>query len=361
MTVAELHHYLHQLLEHRASDLHLKVGTVAHLRVDGRLMPLIGGSLTAHDLDEMVEAVLPASKREILAGTGDTDFALSVSGIGRFRVNVHRQRGTYGVVVRCVPPGLPGWEQLGLPPAVRRLADVDSGLILVAGPAGSGRSTTAAMLVDQVNSSRSTSIVTVERPIEVLHPDKRSLVSQREVGEDTTTFADGISRVLRQDCDVLFVSEIPDVPTASALLYAATSGRLVITVIPASTVLDAVSAFIEMFPEAERPAVRRALAACLRGVSVQHLVERNDGRGRVPAVEVLVGTSRVAEVLAAGGPLDGLDKVINEGQYHGMQPMQQSLYDLAVENVVSVQSALRLAISPEDLRIALGRAGLAAS
>ncbi|MGE3324797.1 MAG: type IV pilus twitching motility protein PilT [Acidimicrobiia bacterium] len=359
--MADLHHYLHQLLEHRGSDLHLKVGAVPHVRVDGKLTPLLGNPLSIGDLEAMVDATLPDARRVELDRFGDTDFAISVNGVGRFRVNVHRQRGSYGVVVRCVPPGLPSWDQLGLPVSIRRLVETTSGLVLIAGPAGSGRSTTAAMLLDHVNATRAASIVTFEHPIEVLHPDKRSLVSQREVGADTPGFAEGIMRVIRQDCDVLYVSDVADAAVANGLLVAATSGRLVIAVVTAVSVVNAVSGFLDLFPEADRPVVRRSLGGCLRGVSVQHLVDRTDGRGRVPAVEVMVGTSRVSEVmLEPTKALEQLDRVISEGTYNGMQPMQQSLYELCVENMVSIADALRLASAPEDLRIALEKAGLAA-
>jgi twitching motility protein PilT len=181
------------------------------------------------------------------------------------------------------------------------------------------------------------------------------------VGVDTPSFVDGIHRLLRQDCDVLYVSEFSDPVTAAALLNAAGSGRLVITVTSATSAVGAVAALIDVFPEAERPVIRRTLGTCLRGVCIQHLLERSDGRGRVPAVEVLVGTARVAEVLLEPHrELEQLDKVILDGQYHGMVSMQQSLYDLCVEGAVPVADAMRLAPAPEELRISLHRAGLAA-
>jgi twitching motility protein PilT len=359
--VPDLHHYLHQLLEHRSSDLHLKVGSVAHVRIDGRLTPLFGAPLSVADLAGLVSEAVPASQVGELERNGDVDFAVSVAGVGRFRVNVHRQRGTFGMVVRCVPPGLPSWEQLGLPPSVRRLADADEGLLVLAGPAGSGRSTTAAMLVDHVNSSRSVSIVTVERPIEVLHTDKRSLVVQREVGMDTPSFAEGIRHVLHQDCEVLYVSELSDRSVARSVLSAASSGRLVIVVLSATSAVGAVRAFIELFEDSERNTVRRSLARVLRGVSVQQLVERLDGFGRVPACEVLVATGRVGDILLDPNiALEQLNRVISEGEYHGMRTMQGALYELCVERIVPDSEATRLAPAAEDLRLALHRAGLAA-
>jgi twitching motility protein PilT len=360
--VPDLQHYLHQLLEHRSSDLHLKVGSVPHVRIDGRLTPLLGAPLSVTDLEGLVTETVPHSQVAELERNGDLDFAVSVAGVGRFRVNVHRQRGTLGMVVRCVPPGLPSWEQLGLPPSVRRLADADEGLVVLAGPAGSGRSTTAAMLVDHVNSSRAVSIVTVERPIEVLHTDKRSLVVQREVGMDTPSFFEGIRHVLHQDCEVLYVSELVDRAVARAVLSAASSGRLVIVVLSATSAVGAVRSFIELFEDSERATVRRSLARVLRGVSVQQLVERLDGFGRVPACEVLVATGRVGDILLDPTvALEHLDRVIAEGEYHGMRTMQGALYELCVERIVPDSEATRLAPAAEDLRLALSRAGLSAS
>ena len=275
--MADLGQYLHQLLEHRGSDLHLKVGAVAHVRVDGRLVPLVGASLTASDLEAIALSVIPPDRIGEFERCGDLDFAVGLGGVGRFRLNVHRQRGSYGIVVRCVPPGLPTWEQLGLPASIRRLAEHTAGLILIGGPAGSGRSTTAAMLVDQVNSSRAARVVTIENPIEVLHADKRSIISQREVGGDTPSFVEGLQRLLRQDCDVVYVSEVSDASTAAEVFTVAQSGRLVIAVVTATSVESAINRYVDFFPDLEQQVVRRDLASCLRGVSAQKLLERADG------------------------------------------------------------------------------------
>lgn len=357
--MTDLNAYLDELVRHRASDLHLKVGAPAHLRLDGRLVPVPGPALTASDLDAITLATVPVHRHEDLAEHGEIDFALGVPGVGRFRVHVHRQRGSFGLVVRCVPPGVPSWDLLNLPQGVRRMADYPSGLVIIGSPAGSGRTTTAAALIDQINQTRGGSIVTIEDPIEFLHPDKSSLVTQREVGTDTPSFAEAMSRVNRVDADVVFLSDVPDGATAERVLAAATTGHLVIVTLAAPTVASAIARIVDFFPPQHQSITRQLLGSSLRGVACQRLMERTDGRGRIPAVEVLAGTARSAEIIAhPDNQRDSLERVMSEGHYHGMQTLDQALLGLCREAAINVRDALAVASSPEEFRTALQSIGV---
>jgi len=350
---------LAHLAEQGASDLHLKPGAPPRLRVDGQLQPGAGEPLTAPEVEALARAALDDVRWAELGRSGQTSSGLSVPGLGRFRVAVHRQRGSLAMAVRRVPPEIPDLARLGLPPQVERLADEQRGLLLVSGPPGSGKTTTVAAVLDRINRSRACHILTVEDPIEVLHPDQQAMVTQREVGLDAASYAQAVRGGMRADADVLFVGELLDADTARAALTAAEVGHLVITTMRAAGAVDTVARLLELFPPAEQPAARQALVSVLRGVVSQRLLERADGNGRIAAAEILVGTTKVLDCIAQGGPLEDLERVLQDGQYHGMQTLDQGLYDLVVDGRVSVRDALAASPHPEDLRIALGQAGLA--
>jgi twitching motility protein PilT len=359
--VAELNDLLQHLVAPGASDLHVKVGSPPFVRMDGRLVATSCAPLTPGELELMAAAVLPADKLREFQATHEVDVAHSVPGVGRFRVNVHRQRGSVGLVIRRVPPGRPTFQDLGLPDMVRQLAEETSGLLLIGGPPGSGRTTTAAAMVAHVNATRVASIVTIEDPIEVLHTDERSLVSQREVGADTPTMAEGMRRMLRHDPDVIYLSGLPDAETVSAALVAARTGTLVISTVDTVTTTDAIRRLADFFPHSEHRQVRQTLGSCLRGVVCQRLLERVDGRGRVPATEVMVGTTRVLDLVADPdrSPYE-LEMALAEGQYQGMHTFDQSVLALCLDGVVGVREALAAATRPDDLRLELHAAGVAA-
>ncbi len=290
----DLTQLLHHLLERRGSDLHLKVGSPPYVRVDGHLEAVPAESCSAGELERIVQELVPPDRSEELTEHGQVDFAHSVPGLGRFRVNLHRQRGSYGVVVRRVQPGMPSLDQLNLPVALRRLSEDQDGLIIVSGSPGSGRSTTVAMLVDRINENRAANIVTIEDPIEFLHIDKRSIVTQREVGSDTPSFAEGARRVLRQDPDVIFLGEIPDPETAAAALLAASNGRLVLACMATTPAPEVIERIIDFFPPHQQRQTRQTIAGCLRGIVCQRLVERGgrtgtSSRGRSADVHTACG------------------------------------------------------------------------
>jgi twitching motility protein PilT len=359
MAVLDLGELLRFTMEHRGSDLHLKVGSSPYIRVDGRLAPAPFDPVAPEDTERIAAEITPPMRADELTARGEADFALSLAGIGRFRVTVFRQRGSIGLVVRRVLMGMPPFESLGLPSSVTRLADELRGLVVVSGPTGSGRTTTAAAMVDHINQTRAVNIVTIEDPIEVLHADKTAIVNQRELGTDTLDYPSAVRQAVRQDPDVIVIGDIGDGATADAALAAASTGHLVIGVMRATRATEAISRLIAMFAPHEQAHARQTLAGCLRGAISQALLERADGRGRVPAVEVLVGTSRVFDAIVRPDPIPAdLEALMTDGEYYGMQTFDQSLLNLYKNGFVSLRDVLAASNDAHEFRIALTTAGL---
>ncbi|MDQ3947234.1 MAG: PilT/PilU family type 4a pilus ATPase [Actinomycetota bacterium] len=352
----DLNELLRHAAERRASDVHLSAGCRPWLRLDGEVAPTPFDVLDALDTEHIVRTIMPLERAEQLARTGEVDFGYAVGG-GRFRVRVFRQRGTLGLVLRVVPEVVPGFDTLGLPPAVRRLADEPRGLVLVTGSTGSGKTTTVAAIVDHINETAARHIVTLEDPVEFVHTPKRSFVTQREVGTDAPDQRSGLRGVLRLDADVLVIGDLTDVDSVRVALSAAAAGHLVIAALPATTTTEAVTRIVDLFPSDEQRAVRTALAGCLRWVVSQRLLERVDGKGRIPAVEVLMGTGRVFDKIVNADETGELEQVIAEGEYYGMQTFDQSLFGLHKNGLIGLRDALAAASHPHELRIALQQAG----
>ncbi len=350
---------LQHLMEVRGSDLHVKAGAAPHVRVDGRLHATPFAAVEPDRIAEMANEIMPAARAEEFAKSGEADFAYSVFGLGRFRVNVYRQRGSVGLVVRRVVPGIPSWDELGLPLSVERIADEQRGLIIVAGPTGSGKTTTVNAIIDRINGTRAVHILTIEDPIEYLHTDKCAIISQREIGTDTASFREAMRRALRQGPDVVYIGELSDVETLGAALSAAETGHLVLSTMGTTTAAETVARLVDFFPPIQQKQARHALAGSLRAVIAQRLLERADGKGRIAAVEVLVNTAKMYECIADPDRQSALDRVIAEGDYYGMQTFDQALLHLLTEGMVSFREGLAVATQPEDLRIALQQAGLA--
>jgi len=356
--MTRLEELLRHLKEVRGSDLHLKPGAAPHVRIDGQLKAAPFEPPSRGFVEALAAHVLDEQRLVELEEMGEAGAALSISGVGRFRVAVHRQRGSLAMVVRQVPPEIPDMGALGLPSQVERFAEEERGLVLVTGSPGSGKTTTIAALLDRVNKRRHCHILTIEDPIEVLHADAEAIVTQREVGTDTVSYAAALRSALRQDADVIFVGELVDADTVRAALTAAEVGHLVISTIRASSAADTVQRLIDLFPVAEQQQIRHSLVGVLRGVVTQRLLERADGKGRAAAVEVLVGTSKVIDAIADPARHGELERLLSEGQYHGMQTLDQALLELVRDGMVSSRDALAASTNPEDLRIALGTAGV---
>jgi twitching motility protein PilT len=352
--------YLRALSDLHGSDLHCKVGSPPRVRIDGKLRRLQVPPLTAADTEAMVSEVLRDDLREEFARTNEADFAYSVPGLGRFRVNAFRARGAAGLVFRRVAVGAVPLGELGLPPAVSMLALEPRGLVLVTGPTGAGKSTTLAGMVDLVNSQREANIVTIEDPIEILHEDKLSMVNQREVRVDTEDFHAALRSAMRQDPDVILVGEMRDHQTVTAALTAAQTGHLVLSTLHTTDAQETVSRIIDFFPPYEQKQIRLSLAGALRGIVCQRLVPRADGTGRCVAIEICVNTGRIADAIIEPDRTATITQLIADGGFYGMQTFDGHLLSLVQEGTVTVADAMSVSSNPHDLTVELRRVGLVA-
>src|SRR6478752_8928369 len=353
MDPAELLRYA---VERRASDVHLKAGNVPFIRVDGELLPAPFPSLTAAETRAAADALMPSHKADEFARTKEADFAYTLEGVGRFRVNVLRESDTVGLAIRWVSPEDLTFEQLHLPETIRSLAETKRGLVLVTGPTGAGKTTTIAALIGFINRTRRAHIVTIEDPIEVVHTDSMSVIRQREVGRDTGSYGSALRQALRQDPDVVFLGEIRDHETALAAIQAAQTGHLVLSTMHTIDAGETISRIVEMFPPAQQAQVRTSIAGALRGVISQRLLERADGSGRVPAVEVMLTTGRIYDRILDPELEPPIHDVIADSGYDGMQTFDQSLLTLVREGLVTEDDARAVATSPHDFSLALGAA-----
>jgi twitching motility protein PilT len=351
MDPAELLRYA---VERRASDVHLKAGNVPFIRVDGELLPAPFASLSAADTRAAADALMPSHKAEEFARTKEADFAYTLEGVGRFRVNVLRESDTVGLAIRWVSPEDLTFEELQLPDAIGTLAETRRGLVLVTGPTGAGKTTTISALIGFINRTRRAHIVTIEDPIEVVHTDNMSVIRQREIGRDTESYGSALRQALRQDPDVIFLGEIRDHEAALAAIQAAQTGHLVLSTLHTNDATETISRVVEFFPPAQQPQARVSLAGALRGVVSQRLLERADGLGRVPAVEVMLNTGRVYERILDPEQTATISDVIAESGYDGMQTFDQSLLGLVREGLVAEADAKAVATNPHDFALAVG-------
>jgi twitching motility protein PilT len=355
---SELDALLEWVREAGASDLHLRGGRPPIVRVDGRLVAAKGDDLTDEAIDRMVDAMLPEHLRVTFKETHEADFAFGNGQFGRFRANAYRQRGRTTVAIRALREPSTSMAELGLPSVLDRLAAEPRGMILVTGPTGAGKTTTLAAFIELINRSRACNIITIEDPIEILHEDKMSMISQREVGVDTAGFAEALRRVLRQDPDVILVGEMRDMETVDAALTAAETGHLVLSTLHTLDAVESVNRILDFFPNELQRQVRLLLAGSLRAVISQRLLQRSDGKGVVPAVEILINTERAAERIADPATTSQLYDVIADGDYYGMVTFDQSILQLLERGDISFTEAMRNATRPADLKVIAQRKGL---
>jgi twitching motility protein PilT len=347
------------VIEEEASDLHLKVPSKPMVRRHGKLVPLDGyEKLRPEDTEATLFHMLTdEAKLESFRNEREVDFSYSVPGVARFRVNAFVQRGTISLVCRAIPFQIKTVDELLLPPVISEIADEERGLILLTGTTGSGKSTTLASMINHINLSYEKHIVTIEDPVEFLHSDKSSIINQREVGEDTASFARALRRVLRQDPDVILVGEMRDEETVRTALSAAETGHLVLSTIHTVDAAESVNRIIDFFPQAEQRQARAMLAGTLKAVISQRLVPTPDGGGRVATCEILRMTGRVRDMIMNPEETGKLPEVISEGAYYGMQTFDQALLYHVQHDRVSMEDALKAATHPHDFKLLVASDG----
>ncbi len=354
---------LRHVVESDGSDLHLKVGAPPLIRVHGALSAIPGAEkLAPDDTEEALRTLIGAlPARSEFDEEGEADFSYSIPRLSRFRVNAFRQRGSISIVCRAIPYQVRTIEDLGLPAAIRALAEERRGIILLTGTTGSGKSTTLAAMIDHINETRAEHVITLEDPIEYLHSDKRSIINQREVGSDTRSFARAMRRVLRQDPDVILIGEMRDEETVRTALSAAETGHLVLSTLHTLDATETINRIIDFFPPHLQQQARVMLASTLRGAVSQRLVPTAGGDGRVAASEVMIVTGRVEDLILNPEETGKISQVIAEGDYYGMQTFDQALLEHVQAGRVSERVAMDYASSPHDFKLMLASSGQRAS
>ncbi|HAD82672.1 TPA: twitching motility protein [Candidatus Edwardsbacteria bacterium] len=348
----DLKRTLERMVKENASDLHLKAGLPPVLRIDGFLRPLEEPPLSPEELRQVALQLMPKDQQQLFADEKELDFSMGVAGLGRFRVNVYMQRGSVALAMRAIPFNIKKVDELMLPPITKELALSNRGLLLVTGTTGSGKSTTLASMLEFINETENRNIITVEDPIEFIFRDKKSLISQREIGTDTKTFAAALKHVLRQDPDVILIGEIRDKTTLATALQAADTGHLVMTTLHSTNAYQSIVRILDFYPHDEHDAIRNALSLNISGVICQRLIPRAYGGGVAPSVEIMINTP-IVKKLIEDNKLDKLPAAIESGKEDGMQSFNQSLLGLVNEGLITEEDALKFANNPEALKMNL--------
>ncbi len=349
----DLEQLLRLMTDKGASDLHLKPMRPPLLRVHGKLMPIDSAPLRPHEVREMIHDILNPAQKNTLEERMALDLGYGIHGLARFRGNVYLQRGTIAAAFRRIPFEVQDLEGLGLPPVLEEFTNINMGLVLVTGPTGSGKSTTLAALVNQIVARRPVHVITIEDPIEFLFADDVATISQREVGTDTTGFTEALRNAMRQDPDVIMVGEMRDPETVGTVISAAETGHLVFSTLHTNSATQTVDRILDTFPGDAQKQVRMQLAQVLKGVVSMKLVERKDGKGLCPALEVLRASPRISELIEKGETGALLEEVESSVAYYGMQSMNQSLLALLVHGTIDYAEAMRQSRDPEDLSLKL--------
>ena len=351
---SSLEDLLKMALQKGASDLHLKAGIIPVIRRHGNLRPLAANlpALSGDEIEAMVSDLMDDRQKAIFREYREVDLSFGISGLGRFRLNVFQQRGTIRVVIRNIPHSVPTMEELNLPEALKKIIDSERGLVLVTGATGSGKSSTLAALVDEINRNRNLHILTIEDPIEYLIRDRKSIITQREIGVDAVSYSRALRAALRQDPDVILIGEMRDRETMEIALLAAETGHLVLSTVHTLDASETINRVVAAFEVHQQEQVRMQLAATLRGVISQRLARRKNGEGFVPAVEILINNPRIREMIEKKEAGSGIVAAIEDGRVGwGMQSFDQSLMELVMKELISFEEALSVSTSPEDFRI----------
>ncbi len=353
-----LHELLTRMVEMEGTDLHITTGQHPVARIHGALVPMTDfPKLTPVDTKRLCYSVLTDSQKKRLEENLELDFSFGIKGIGRFRANVYFQRGSVAAAFRLIPHEIRGFEELGLPPIVQTLCNKPRGLVLVTGPTGSGKSTTLAAMIDKINRERPVHIVTIEDPIEYIHHHKRALVNQREVHNDTHSFANALRAVLRQDPDVVLVGEMRDLETIETAIRIAETGHLTFATLHTNSAAETIHRIVDVFPQHQQPQVRAQLALILQGIICQALLPRADGRGRVLATEILLPNKAIRHLIRED-KIHQIYGVMQTGQLqHGMQTFNQSLAQLYLSRKITLETALNASHDPDELMELINRRG----
>lgn len=333
----------------KASDIHLTVGIPPTFRISGELMNIGGEVLSSEDTEKLTMQALSENKFKILEKVGELDFSYSNPGVGRYRVNAYKQRGSFGMALRIIPIEIPTMESLGLPHVVKDLSRLTRGLILVTGPTGSGKSTTLASIINQINNERNCHILTLEDPIEYLHKHNKAIVNQREIGSDSQSFANALRGALREDPDVILVGEMRDLETMSIAITAAETGHLVLSTLHTFGAAKTIDRIIDVFPPYQQQQIRVQLSSVIQAIISQQLLINYEGNGRVAAFEVMVATSAIRNLIRED-KVHQIDTVIQTGSKYNMQTMDSNLLELYKKGLIKKEVALLQAFNQEDLK-----------
>ena len=359
MDVTDLDRLLIQLGELDGSDLHIKAGAPPRMRIAGSLRTVEGeAAFTAKETREIAESIMTEEVLDTFRDKREADFAYSIPGVGRFRINAYSQRSSAALAIRRVRGSAASAEQLGLPSVVTQLAEEMRGLVLVTGPTGSGKTTTLAAMIDHINHLRSCHIVTIEDPIEVMHKDDLAAIDQREVGFDTDSFPSAMRVILRQDPDVILVGEMRDQETVAAALSAAETGHLVFSTLHTINATETINRIVDFFPPHQQSQIRLSLAGSLKGIVCQRLIPTVEGDSRVPALEVLVTNGRIQQSIIDPLLTGDIESIVADGAYYGMVTFDQSLASLMASARISLAEAMATATNPHDLKVMLERQGI---
>jgi twitching motility protein PilT len=340
--------FLHVSVAQGISDIHLRVGAPPMVRKDGLIVKTKLPVVTRDRMRKIAQLIVPRPMQHLMDSRYDLDFSIDMKGLARFRANMFHDLGNIGFVLRVIPLNIPTVEALQLPPVLKELTKVTKGLVLVTGPTGSGKSTTLASLLDNINNYQQKHIVTLEDPIEFMHSNKKCVFTQRQLGMDTDTFPNGLKYALRQDPDVILIGEMRDRDTISSALKAAETGHLVFSTLHTTDAVQTINRIINAFEPYEREPIRLQIAATLQGTIAQKLVKRSEGKGRVPATEILVVTPAVRDYIARD-EIDNIYQLLSTGDYDGMMSMNMSLYKLVKNNLIAPEEAIEASNSPNEL------------
>lgn len=333
-------------IDNRASDIHITTGVPPAFRIDGVLRYLDERPLSSDSIEALIKQILTEEKARELEFTGEIDISYFIPSLGRFRMNIYKQRGCYAVAIRIIPSRIPTIEELGLPTIIKDLARLSRGLILVTGPTGSGKSTTLASIINQINQEKNCHIITLEDPIEYLHIHKKSIVNQREIKADTLSFSNGLRAALRQDPDVILVGEMRDLDTISTALTAAETGHLVLSTLHTSGAAKSIDRIIDVFPPHQQLQVRLQISSVIQAIISQQLLPKAIGKGRLLATEIMIATPAIRNLIREGKTYQ-IDNIIQTSKKEGMQTMDNSLLDLYKQGLITKETVLKQAADIE--------------